>query len=355
MYEIRPESIITFIEDASIKLPRFQRKQTWDTKRNFELCISVFKEFPIGVCILNVESDERSKTTKWLLDGRQRRNALLSMWEDPENIYQWARKWIGFKAGDQPADVDEKFRDKMADYLEDDDEDLEPEIQGEEETNKEENLDLDVSEVGDSESITDELDLSRNGIDFLLQIIRLIHNKTPKYSGFTRPFDFTKEIKTLPYAENKDGRLTLSSKKLKSFIHSYRQHCRDEPLDYEKSSSFKDFMSKRFDLSSQLTSSLATRIDENWKSIIERMEILDRIHELLLQSKIGLIELKNIRTTDSQKIFNIINSKGTKLNAVEILSAKPSWNIQIKQPSTADSSSYGCSLSTYRRKERRCC
>lgn len=48
MYEIRPESIKTFITDRNVKLPRFQRKQTWDDKKNFQLCISLFKEYPIG-------------------------------------------------------------------------------------------------------------------------------------------------------------------------------------------------------------------------------------------------------------------------------------------------------------------
>ena len=51
MYEIRPETLKTFVEDSNIKLPRFQRKQTWDSKKNFELCISLFKEYPIGVTI----------------------------------------------------------------------------------------------------------------------------------------------------------------------------------------------------------------------------------------------------------------------------------------------------------------
>lgn len=41
MYEIRPESIKTFITDRNVKLPRFQRKQTWDEKRIFS-CVSAY-------------------------------------------------------------------------------------------------------------------------------------------------------------------------------------------------------------------------------------------------------------------------------------------------------------------------
>ena len=41
----------------------------------------------------------------------------------------------------------------------------------------------------------------------------------------------------------------------------------------------------------------------------------------------------HLSPSDSQKIFNIINSEGEKLKAVEILSAKPHWNIPIINPS----------------------
>ena len=78
MYEIRPESIKTFITDRNVRLPRFQRKQTWNSKKNFQLCISLFKEYPIGVTILSVE-ESKGKNVRWLLDGRQRKNALLQI------------------------------------------------------------------------------------------------------------------------------------------------------------------------------------------------------------------------------------------------------------------------------------
>ena len=117
MYEIRPESIKTFITDRNVKLPRFQRKQTWDEKKNFQLCISLFKEYPIGVCILSVE-ENKGKNVRWLLDGRQRKNALSMMYDDPENIYNWAKKFIGFKNSDQPSEIEEKFTQKINEYIE---------------------------------------------------------------------------------------------------------------------------------------------------------------------------------------------------------------------------------------------
>jgi hypothetical protein len=335
MYEIRPESIKTFVEDNSIKLPRFQRKQTWDDKKNFELCISIFKEYPMGVCILNVEKDPTGKTTKWLLDGRQRRNALMLIWEDPENIYIWAKKWIGFKTNDQIDVLELKFWEAINEYLEEDE--LDKPLSDDADNN---------STIDDSESEnstdSDDYNLDQNhtnynnrisGLEFLLEIIKLVHNKTNRNSGFSRPFDFTNEIRHLPYEENSQGKRQLNSKTLISFINEYLSFCKNKSLNEDEINSFKSFMKQRFSLSTIDEKGLMKTIDKNWKNIQDRLEILEKIKGLLISAKIGLIEVKDILITDAQKIFNIINSKGTILNAVEILSAKPSWNVIMENAS----------------------
>ena len=225
MYEIRPESIKTFIDDQSIKLPRFQRKQTWDDKKNFQLCISLFKEYPLGVCILNIEKDG-TNTTKWLLDGRQRRNALSSFYLDPENIYTWGKKFIGFKNSDQPFKLEEKYWLKINDFLED--EELVEKIFDEQDEIEENDTSTDSS--------SSELQTAgeKSGLFLLLEIIKLVHNKTTKFSGFTQPFDFTKYVKNnLPYLDNSSGHTRLNSKKIRSFIDSYKSFCRvDRPVDF---------------------------------------------------------------------------------------------------------------------------
>lgn len=336
MYTIRPESIKTFIDDNSIRLPRFQRKQVWNAKKNFELCISIFKQFPMGVCILNVEVDN-GLTTKWLLDGRQRRNAFKQMWEDPENIYEWAKKWVGFKAGVQPQDVEEKFWARINDYLEEDELDPDETAQESELADESENEEAtaplpEPTDDPTRNKVEEKLDLTKTSLSFLLEIILLIHNKTTKYSGFTRPFDFTKQISSLPYDVPVKGRNTLSSRKLKTFIAEYKSSCADDGLEFGESSSYKQFMKKRFDLNEAELSKVEKVVDANWEKMRDRIRILDRIQDLVIQSTIGLIEVNDISATDSQKIFNIINSKGTALTAVEVLSAKPSWNLPVKNP-----------------------
>ena len=320
MYEIRPESIKTFITDRNVKLPRFQRKQTWDEKKNFQLCISLFKEYPIGVCILSLE-ENKGKTVRWLLDGRQRKNALVMMYDDPENIYNWAKKFIGFKNSDQPSEIEEKFTSKINEYIE---ADLDDEFEISEPDNDE---DKSISSDADDENI---ISSGTYGLDFLLDIIKIIHNKQKKNTGFTKPFDLTKYVNRLPYIENDIQGVKLSSRKVKTFIDEYRKYCDDEYIDYEDEKSFYSFLKVRCDIQDEKKTIAC--IKEKWEAIKERILIVEKIDSLLTNSKIGVIEVKNLTPSDSQKIFNIINSEGEKLTAVEILSAKPHWNIIVDNP-----------------------
>jgi hypothetical protein len=336
MYEIRPESIKTYITDQSIKLPRFQRKQTWDDKKNFQLCISIFKEYPIGVCILSL--DEKPNQTKWLLDGRQRRNALMSLYNDPENIYFWAQKFIGFKNNTQPKDLERIFWEKINEYLEYS-EDLDYlEDANKQETDNDAEVEMETEPCELSEQSVNNEDCNKLlGLDLLLAIIKLIHNRNKKYTGFSKPFDFSEIIEKLPYLDKSSGQSKLVSKKIKSFVDEFKSHCINNQMSANSIDSFKDFMSSRFSIENIMKNKLNSKIEKNWDEIYERIIILDRINELLMNSKIGLIEVKGLLSVDAQKIFNIINTGGTQLTAVEVSSAKPSWNIEIKNPSTKQS------------------
>ena len=322
MYEIRPESVKAFITDRNIRLPRFQRKQTWDNKKNFQLCISLFKEYPIGVTILSVD-ENKGKVVRWLLDGRQRKNALTQMYDDPENIYTWARDFIGFKNNDQPFEIEDMFNQKISEYIE---------------AEYDEDIDQAVSEAEDfSEGIDSdedpEITNSAYGLALLLDIIKIIHNKNKRCTGFTKPFDFIKYVDKLPYVDKSQDGATqiIVSKQVKSFIDQYRKYCDDKGLDYEKEESFFDLINDRCVVKNE--AKLKEAISKQWNNIKERILIVERIDNLLSDARIGVIEVKNLSPSDSQKIFNIINSEGEKLTAVEILSAKPHWNIPISNPS----------------------
>ena len=80
-------------------------------------------------------------------------------------------------------------------------------------------------------------------------------------------------------------------------------------------------------------SKVSTFINQNWADIEKSIEVERIIKSRLQEAIIGIIETIGITATDSQMIFTLINKEGTKLSAVEILSAKPSWNIIVKSPS----------------------
>lgn len=322
MYEIKPENVKAFITDRSIRLPRFQRKQTWDEKKNFQLCISVFKDYPIGVCILSRQSGNKSGL-RWLLDGRQRKNALSMMYEDPENIYNWAQKFIKFKNSDQPDELKDKFLRKIKEYLEEDS------LMKDEMDSESDPIDNDDMSIASESASETDYEGYKEGLDLLLEIILIVHNKKAVGTGFTLPFDFCDCIEKIPYLEN--GKYYLSSKKLKTFIDEYRTFCDNNDFDYSLSGSFYEFLESRVVINNP--SNLKKLVNERWSEIIKRIDILNRIDTLLTQCTIGVIEVKNLNASDSQKIFEIINSEGEKLTAVEILSAKPSWNTCISNVS----------------------
>lgn len=323
MYDIGREPLKSFITNRDIKLPRFQRKLTWDEKKNFQLCISVFKEYPMGVYIVQV-INENGKTVRSLLDGRQRKNALTQMFEDPEIIYHWARKFIGFSNSAQPDEIKRLFREKIDEYLEaDSDEELESLSEVVDDS------DADGDELAVADADGDEL----SGIDLLLHIIKITHNKNKKGTGFTRPFDFYGIVDRLPYIKMVDGGYQLSCRKLKTFIDEYRNYCNNNELSYNSEKSFVSYVCDRGQVGDAAKRKLEQVTHQNWIEIEERINIVDKIESLLSRNTIGVIEVKNVASSDAQKIFNIINSKGEKLTAVEILSANSYWNKPLHNPS----------------------
>ena len=195
----------------------------------------------------------------------------------------------------------------------------------------------DANEINDL--LPDEIDSSaeiettanlKDGLTLLYEIIRLCHNRTKKGTGFSAPFDFTKFVSKLPYLINVDGQQKLSSKRLKMVLNNYTIYCKEEGIEYDVETSFFSFLNDSYGIESN--SKLQSFIHLKWPLIVERIDILQRIDDLLSTQTIGLIEVKNLTPADSQKIFNLINSKGSPLKAVEILSARPKWNISIESP-----------------------
>ncbi|MDB4590701.1 DUF262 domain-containing protein [Flavobacteriaceae bacterium] len=341
MYNINPQTVYTFLQDRTIRLPRFQRKRSWNEIQNMKLAISVFKNYPMGVTIINKE-DYKSKTTRWLLDGRQRRTALELMLENPENIYVWAKKMLKLKNSDQPQDIEDKFWEVIDEYLnheesskEDDDsmdEGQEVLIDDEELIDDDEELIDDDFEEDDNYSNASNSSENRKllgNLDELLFIIKTIHNKQKKHTGFSKPFNFIKIIDNLIYVEADE---IMSGKKLTNFIQQYFKFLTAEKQN-ENEGSFIAFIKSFYKLNAKEEKSLIKIVSKNWSFIKNSNAVVDIIENRLREATIGIIQTENISATDSQMIFKLINDEGTPLTAVEILSAKPTWNILVKNPS----------------------
>lgn len=209
-YVIEPLPLTSFIDDSKIQLPRFQRRETWNNDQKFKLCISVYKEFPVGVVIINEMRD-----SSWLLDGRQRRNALQLMRDNPVNVYNWARSFLKFKVVDTKREIRDTFWKKIEEYLQE-------EPNNETKNGSQENINV---EVDSSEELIEESqyeDISReeqsttpNSFDkarqqqslaALLDLILMVHpirkqKDKSEVSEWQNIFNFANYFNKLPYID----------------------------------------------------------------------------------------------------------------------------------------------------------
>lgn len=334
MYEIKPVSVKQFILDRNIQFPRFQRKQTWDDKKNFQLVISVFKDYPMGVCIISKQLQRSTnKITTYLLDGRQRRNVFKMMYDNPENICLWARKFLNYKNSTMLNDLKELFDTKVSLYLEEDDDEYER---------------LEAQSVQAADEVPlDEIEEESNsrdygrGLDLLFKIISTFYKTATHNTGFSEPFDFNKYLNRVPYIDLDPAHVyVLNGTKLKNFIDEYRRYCEINDKNYEILDVFYDYILTRCSIKPSdghsedwVKSKLKAQIQNRWNDILLRMDLVNEIDNTLNSAQIGIIEVSSISPSDSQKIFNIINSEGVKLTAAEVLSASANWNKKLNNPS----------------------
>lgn len=320
MYTIEPRSLKEFVDDNEIKLPRFQRKSTWNNKQFFELALSVFKNYPLGatICFKEIENKE---ITKWLLDGRQRRNTLLQMYENPEKLYEWGEKYLGIKNKDSSLDIRKTFFTAVEEYVEKD-------VTEEDNQNADDDSMFERNPEDLSCSIK-ENEMER--LDVLLDLLLVGHENSKRghTSGITGCFDM-KEFFSYKNSIEKDlytiDKRRIDCKKLKKFLKNYR-----EEAYFERYETFEEYMNQKYAFeSSSLRSKFKNTYSHSWATAqLKVINIFDCIDSIMSNRKLAVIETSNISPADAQKIFNLINNSGTQLTASEILSAKPKWNKKI--------------------------
>lgn len=349
-YKIEPKTVKEFI-DMDTSLPRFQRKQTWKPKDNFKLCISVFKDYPVGVVIINNNAGKN-----WVLDGRQRLNALSKMSKNPREVYDWARSFIGFKNGDADDIVKELYWNKIDDYLQ---KDFEEDVYDEKGYNKKKAVDsrgnivtVETEEPEEQEPF-DEDDKSenaafenehtynvieqKNNLNILLRYILMVHNIKGGKSKFERIFNFSSIIKNLDYYKVQDGKVAFVEQNLMELINAFIKKSKSEGNKelITKESFVQYFIEERYidGSNKDMLSDFGKIVDRNWEDIKNSFDVIDKVNGVLASSRIGIIEITQATDLDAQNMFSLVNTGGTLLTAEEILSAKPFWNKFVDNPS----------------------
>lgn len=343
-YDLNTESINSFIEDSQIKLPRFQRKLTWSDEDNFKLCLSVFRGYPLGVIVLTTEGE-----SKYLLDGRQRRNALAEM-RNPENIYDWAKSAIGFNVSEPESSVrsqywefvDRYFGTEEFDEYKQKGKDAATQADVQNPILKEDHNGMNVdigsgTEIDQEESDSNVEEIEDENILRLQNIILTVHEKRGKKSEFTEPFDFRNEIDNLDYIKTRSsGQRYVSTEDLINWIEYKSEGDSTPDLDEFCQDDFYEWlMYNRIagEGGNSQEDTIRKNIERNWDQIINSLSALEDLNTTLANRKLGYLAVRDVTANDEKKIFEIINSEGTDLSSVEILSAKPSYNIEIYNPS----------------------
>ncbi len=321
-YSIVENNAVAFADSRSIKFPRFQRKQTWNDKDNFKLCISVFKDYPIGVVIINSQDGN-----DFLLDGRQRRNALKLMKDDPKSVYVWAKSFVGFTPNQDVEELKEKFWISIDEYLQHEaakmkgTEDIPDEL-GEEDEEETEETAEDVENAYSFEK-------QYNSLKSLLDLVLLCHPMKSGKTNLQKMYEFNGLIdkSELDYADPIDGEYVVNSSKLKKYIDSLNEH---EDLDVNE---FISIIAKRYRITGQKLDKLTNYVNQHWDFYKKSLDVIESINRVLGRAKIGSVTLTNADVLDAQNIFSLVNHSGTPLSAEELLSARPFWNISLTNPS----------------------
>ncbi len=291
------------------------------------------------------------KVTKWLLDGRQRRDTFVDM-QNPDNIYDWAKEFLKLKSSFDEVKIEKFFNDGLNEYLYHEEEEEESEqpivdqsINDEVISGSEGESEEDIDTTDSDEDLSEEDSITESGSDEessldptdradladLLFIIQSVHkltkirNSDPELysSGFTRPFDFKiKGFKPYFILQDNLGNPYVDSKRLTDWILSKNF----SEIDTLTPEDILDCFDSR---PAGLDTIVKNRLDLIKKSI----KCVTIIHDKLTSARVSVITLdSSCSESDSQKIFEIINTHGQKLTNAEILSAKPIWTVHLKEP-----------------------
>ncbi len=312
---------LDFATDIEVKLPRFQRKKSWDTAKGFGMVVSLVKGYPLGVVVIN-----KTSTGKWLLDGRQRRSTFASLYDNPGLLYVWACKFLKIKAKDDLAGFSRKYWAELDAYVGadnggsfEDDESQESEV-------------LEVDGLPEELLASEESDVLERRPELkpfleLLVHLRELHNHR-QGDWFSACFDFE-----LSKAHKKQINYyigdCIDGSKLRKALRAYLSANPGEI----KQADFHAFMVESSNLKASAVAAYDQAIQKHWTSISQALSCYRYVICLLRSAEIGTVTMQEASDLDAQKVFEIINTKGQKLSPAEISSADRYWNSGVTSPS----------------------
>lgn len=328
-YTIEPMPLISFLDENKMRLPRFQRKATWDKKQNFELCISVFQDYPVGVVIVNKE-----QKVSWLLDGRQRRNALKIMRDNPVELYEWGRSYIGFAKTADELEVKKAYWDKVDKYLQTE---IKEKDGKEKSDNEEDIVEYEEEDITEYDSISEDSgeeksfdsEKQRKGLQTLLDIILMVHQNKPSGSKWEQTFNFTNFFTRLIYAPIKNN-CKVQPVLLRRFLIQLLKEFEANNEGELTAEAFVEYYVQMYDITESNQKKFEKEVFKRWDNIKNSIDVIDRSEKIFAEARIGVIWLTNATPLDAQNIFSRINKGGTQLKAEELLSAKPYWNVEVQ-------------------------
>jgi hypothetical protein len=366
-YTIEPRAVTDFLKDK-LELPIFQRAPSWKESQNFNLLLSVFKGFPIGVVVV---SSEDGGSRKVLLDGRQRREALSQM-ADPDAIAHWAfrslrlrgkrlsknassEEWeeafwarveefignpdsgaVGSADTDLPSTTSPTGGDEDAiDAQTSDENEIDGQVDDPE--SQEEGDDEEEDEADDEEQGPDEDDapasvppagLSLQNLEPMEQLLQILLLSRKK--AYSRLFDFRNELAPRPKLKylvtDSRGDEVISTAALSQWLRDAATTWGEDLLT--SPDALFNSLDDQYIVSDP--DGLRDRLGHDWRKLAQRIRAVLRLEDYLRNTRLGYIEVSAPTAADEMKIFELINTGGTPLTSAEILSAKRDWNIEVE-------------------------
>lgn len=241
------------------------------------------------------------------------------MRDNPVELYEWARSYIGFGKTADELEVKCKYWEKVERYLQTE----EATDSSEDDINQYEEQDEYAS---DGEENSFDSEKQRRGLQTLLDIILMVHQNKPKGSKWEQTFDFRKHFSRLKYAPIKNNS-KIDPRALRRFILELLRSIEQENEGEHTQENFIEYYLQNFDVKDQ--DEFEKDVSMKWDNILNSLDVVDRSEKVFADARIGIIRLTNATPLDAQNIFSRINRGGTQLKAEELLSAKPYWNKSV--------------------------